>query len=77
MTEQIEQQIPQEQIQEKQEEKQEEIKEEQKEIKEEPKTTEPEDQFGLTDILKLLEQPQKVQQISNNQKEVFVSFLFF
>ena len=48
-----------------------------KKDKEEPKTTEPEDQFGLTDILKLLEQPQKVQQISNNQKEVFVSFLFF
>lgn len=59
MTEQIEQQPQTEQIQEKQE----------------VKTTEVEDQFGLTDILKILEQPQKVQEIAGNQKEVFV-FLF-
>ena len=35
-----------------------------------------EDQFGLKNILQLLEQPAKVQTISSNQQEMFV-FLFF
>ena len=40
------------------------------EQKEQSKEEQPEDQFGLTDILKILEQPQKVSEISNNQKEI-------